>query len=250
THFAVPNLGAPPGPFGPTFVANLFVGNANLSPERSDTYEVGAGLDLDSVLFDGDTFTVKGSYYNSEVDDLIGLDVNIPGGCFVPMLAVFEPCGTGPEFNNISQNINIANAEIEGVEVELSYDSDYAYLRGNLTTIDGVDEDSGEFLEGTLVPNTVFLDGGVKIQSIGLRIGGRLTIADDFTEVNDPLEVRDDFVVGDIYAVWQPQFAGLDGIRLDLGIDNVADTDFEVVSAGVSQPGRNYKVALSYSYGF
>ncbi|MEM8827240.1 MAG: TonB-dependent receptor, partial [Pseudomonadota bacterium] len=250
THFAIPNLTAPPGPFGPSFVANLFIPNPDLETEESSTFEVGAGLDLEDMLWSGDRFTIKGSYYHSDVDDLIGLDVNTPLGCFVPSLAVAMPCGTGPEFGNTSQNINIRNAEIEGIEVELSYDSRYAYLRGNLTTIDGIDEESGEFLEGTLVPNTIFLDGGVKIQPLDLRIGGRLTIADDFVEVNDPAERRDDFVVGDIYAVWDPTFWFLEGARLDLGIDNVADTDFEVVNAGVSQPGRNYKIALSWVKGF
>ncbi|MEM7662661.1 MAG: TonB-dependent receptor [Pseudomonadota bacterium] len=259
-HFTVPNLTAPPGPFGPVFVSNLFIPNPDLVPEESNTWEIGAGVDLDGIFFGNDAFTAKASYYNSDVDNLIGLDVQTPLGCFFtpqtappgvpPFVVAAMPCGTGPEFGNTSQNTNIANAEIEGVEVEFTYDSDYFYTRGNITTIDGVDADNGEFLEGVLTPNTLFLDTGVKWEPWGLRGGVRVTFADDFNEVNDPGEERSGFVFGDIYAVWEPPFETLEGVRLDLGVDNVADTDFDVVFAGVSQPGRNYKVALSWSKGF
>ena len=77
-----------------------------------------------------------------------------------------------------------------------------------------------------------------------------MTFAEDFDEVNTIVEERDGFVVGDLYAVWEPNIQNLQGVRLDLGIDNIADADYEVVNAGVSQPGRNYKIALSWSKGF
>lgn len=259
-HFAIPDLTAPPGPFGPTFVSNVFIGNQDLQPETSSTWEVGAGLDFDNLFFDGDQFTAKASYYNSDVDDLIGLDVQTPLGCFftpatappgIPSFVVAsQPCGTGEAFGNTSQNVNIANAEIDGVELEFTYDSPWAYLRGNLTTIDGVDADTDEFLEGVLSPTTLFVDTGIKWQAAGLRVGSRVTFADEFDEVNSIADERDSFVVGDIYAVWQPNIDALEGVRLDLGVDNIADTDYEVVNAGVSQPGRNYKVALTWSKGF
>jgi len=249
-HFVIPNLSAPPGPFGPTFVSNLFIPNEDLSPEESRTWEVGLGVDFDGVIVDGDVFTAKASYYNADVDNLIGLDVNTPAGCFAPALAVFAPCGSGAEFGNTSQNVNIRNAEIEGVELEFRYDAAYAYLRGNITTINGVDADSGEFLEGVLSPNTLFLDGGVKQPAWGLRLGARLTLAEEFDEVNEPLDARDGYAVGDVYAVWQPPIHALEGIRVDLGVDNVTDADYEVVFAGVSQQGRNYKAAISWRQAF
>lgn len=249
-HFTIPDLSAPPGPFGPTFVSNLFIGNPDLQSEESRTWEAGLGVDFDRVLFDNDVFTAKGSYYSSDVDNLIGLDVQTPLGCFVPALAFMAPCGTGEDFGNTSQNVNIANAQIEGFEFEFGYDSDWFYSRGNITTINGVDADTGEFLEGVLSPNTYFIDSGLKFEDWGLRIGSRLTFGSQFDEVNDPVEERDAFFVADLYAVWQPPVDALDGFRVDLGIDNIGDRDFEVVFAGVSQPGRNYKVALSWTKGF
>ena len=40
------------------------------------------------------------------------------------------------------------------------------------------------------------------------------------------------------------------GLRIDLGADNVTDADYDVVAAGVSQPGRNFKAAISWRQGF
>ena len=68
--------------------------------------------------------------------------------------------------------------------------------------------------------------------------------------MNAPLDERGDYLVNDLYLVFEPESGPLKGFRLDLGVDNVADADFEVVFAGVSQPGRNFKAVLSWSKGF
>ncbi|MEO0464382.1 MAG: TonB-dependent receptor [Pseudomonadota bacterium] len=248
-HFVIPDLSAAPGPMGPRFVTNEFVGNPNLGAEESETFEFGVGLQLDDLISGGDRFSIKGSYYESDVDNLIGLDVNIPTGCFVASPFV-PPCGSGPAFNNVSQNVNIRNAEISGVEIEFSYASDGFYARGNFSSIDGVDAGTGEFLEGVLQPDTIFLDIGQRFGDSGFRLGLRSIYGTEFDEVNDTLDTRGDYLVNDLYLVFEPESGPLKGFRVDLGVDNVADTDFEVVFAGVSQPGRNFKAAVSWSKGF
>lgn len=250
THFNIPNLTAAPGPFGPSFVANLFISNQNLTPETSQTWEIGVGLDFADIISDGDVFTIKTSYYSSDVDDLIGLDVNTPLGCFVPMFAAIQPCGTGAAFGNTSQNVNIANAKVTGIEAELRYESDYFYARGNFSTINGRDTDTQDFLEGTLQPSITFVDAGLKFTAWGLRTGVRFTHASTFDEVNTAAEARGSYSVGDVYAVWQPTIEALKGVRVDAGIDNIGDAAYEVVNAGVFEAGRNFKIALSYSKGF
>lgn len=248
-HFVIPDLSSPPGPRGPRFVTNTFVGNPDLQAEESESFEFGAGLKLEDLVGDGDRLTIKGSYYQSDVDNLIGLDVNIPAGCFVASRFV-PPCGTGAAFGNVSRNVNIRNAEIDGIEIEFDYRSDRFYARGHFSSIDGVDAGTGEFLEGVLQPDTLFVDLGTRIGDSGFRLGVRTIYATGFDEVNDPLDARDDYLVNDLYLVFEPQTGPLKGFRVDLGIDNVADTDFEVVFAGASQPGRNLKAALSWSKGF
>ncbi|MBV7266280.1 TonB-dependent receptor domain-containing protein [Erythrobacter ani] len=249
THFVIPNLTAPPGPRGPVFVSNLFIGNPNLQAEESESWEIGAGLDFGDVIGRGDRLWIKGSYYNSDVDNLIGLDVNTPAGCFVASPFV-PPCGSGAAFGNTSQNVNITTAEIDGIEVEFGYESDVFYARGHFSTIDGIDADSGEFLEGFLQPNVLFVDLGARLGKTGLRLGSRITYAADFDEVNEPQDVRDGYFVSDIYLIYEPDSGPLRDFRVDLGVDNVGDADFEVVNAGVSQPGRNVKAAITWSRGF
>ena len=248
-HFVIPDLSAPPGPMGPTLVTNSFVGNPDLQAEESETLEFGVGLQLDDLISEGDRISIKGSYYESDVDNLIGLDVNIPAGCFVASPFV-PPCGTGAVFDNVSRNVNIRNAEIDGIEIEFSYASDIFYARGNFSSIDGVDAGTGGFLEGVLQPDTIFVDLGVRLGDSGVRLGARTTYAAEFDEVNDLLDTRDDYVTNDVYLVFEPEDGPLEGFRLDVGVDNVADRDFEVVFAGVSQPGRNFKAALTWSKGF
>lgn len=248
-HFVIPDLSAPPGPRGPRFVTNTFVGNPGLQAEESESLEFGAGLDFDGLVTDGDRFTIKGSYYRSDVDNLIGLDVNIPAGCFVASPFV-PPCGSGEAFGNVSRNVNIRNAEIDGIEIEFSYRSDIFYARGHFSSIDGVDAGTGEFLEGVLQPDTLFVDVGARLGDSGFRLGLRSLYATEFDEVNDPLDTRDEYLVNDLYLVFEPESGPLEGFRVDLGVDNVADTDFEVVFAGASQPGRNLKATLSWSKGF
>lgn len=69
-HFVLPDLSAPPGPRGPRFVTNEFVGNPNLQAEESESFEFGVGLQFDDLLSRGDRFQIKGSYYESDVDNL------------------------------------------------------------------------------------------------------------------------------------------------------------------------------------
>ncbi|MEO0399303.1 MAG: TonB-dependent receptor [Pseudomonadota bacterium] len=254
-HFETPNFSVP-GPFGPfgppAFVTNFFIANPDLEAEESTTWEVGGGLTLDSVLMDDDSFQVKGSYFQSDVENLIDLDVNIPFTCFLqpselPPFA--PPCGSGAPFGNTSQNVNVTNADLSGVEVEFEYDSRLFYVRANYGAIDGRNKDNGDFV-GVLTPDIAFIDSGVKWAEAGARLGARVTIAGDFNEVNTPTLARDGYTVGDVYFVWEPQWRGVEGLRLDLGVDNITDADYEVVAAGVSQPGRNYKATISMRRGF
>lgn len=241
-HFQIPDFSS----FPMGLVTNFFISNPGLLPEESETWEIGAGIDKKDAFTDGDHLTVKGSYYSSDLTNLIDLEVNIPAGCFG---APFPVCGSGEAFGNFSRNVNVTNAKLDGVEIEASYDAPRFYLRAHYSSIDGQDKDTGDFV-GLLTPDTLFVDAGVRVPSVDLRLGGRVTTAGRFEKVNDPTLVRDGYTVTDLYAVWQPEDGPLAGLRVDLGVDNLTDTDYQIVAAGVSEPGRNYKVAVSWRSGF
>jgi hemoglobin/transferrin/lactoferrin receptor protein len=129
--------------------------------------------------------------------------------------------------------------------LELDYDGPRFYARAHFSTMDGKDRETGEYI-GVLSPARAYLDAGVKIQKADLRVGSRLEAADDFTKVNDPSEERDSYALMDVYGVWQPDTGALSGLRLEAGVDNLTDANYERVFAGVSEPGRNFKVSVAY----
>ncbi|MEO0793437.1 MAG: hypothetical protein AAFY27_12950 [Pseudomonadota bacterium] len=68
-----------------------------------------------------------------------------------------------------------------------------------------------------------------------LSVGARSTFADGFTQANTPSQLQDAYNIYGLYAGWPPTEGALKGTRLDLGVDNVADEDYEVISTGVSE---------------
>lgn len=230
-HFIIPPSGV-----------NEFIPNPDLKPQDGSTIEAGIGLEFRDVASHGDKITVKGSYWKSDVENyfdtnVVGVNPGNPAdrGCFPPYIG---PCFT--------QIVNVPRAELDGWEIEARYDIGRLYGIATFAAIDGRDKDTGEFLD-SLQPNKFSFDVGVKLPEYWSRIGTRLTFAGDFTKV-DPGEVaRDAYQTVDLYAVIEPADGPLKGFRLDLAVDNITDEDYEVIAAGVSEPGINVKAALGWT---
>ena len=248
-HFLVPH----PVLFNPAmgafeFAPNNFIPNPDLVPEETTTLEFGAGIDFSNIFSDSDRFQAKVSYYETEADELINLSVNaVPDPtCFAPPF--FQPCTFGT-----SESANVAEAELEGWEGELNYDSDRFFAIASFSTIEGTDVSDGSDL-GSLTPDRVALNLGVKLPEWNATLGARIQHASDFEQrVSDGMggftvqDERDGYAVLDLYATYRPDF--IDGLRLDLGVDNVFDEDYERVFAGVAEPGTNFKIAASWQFG-
>lgn len=255
-HFPLPHpvLFDPTG-FPPSFVFvnNNFVPNPDLKPETAESIEIGAGVDFDDVFSSGDSLTAKLSYYETEVEDLINLfvDIRFPQTCFIPTPPFNNfPCDAG-----VTTSENLDSAELSGVEFEGVYDADRFRLSVAYASVDGEDAETGSDL-GTLTPDRLNLDGRVKFPRQNASLGARVQLADElelrrFDDDVDAFVVfdqRDSYAVLDLYATWEPAFAN--GLRVDLGVDNVFDEDYERVFQGVSEPGINPRIAVSYQLGF
>lgn len=234
THFTIP--------LGYTTIVNAFQINPDLEPERSLAFELGGGIDFANVVQGKDRIAMKASYWHAKVDNLINLYVQLDSTCFIPGF----PCTSA---NSFSQYVN-TDATLDGVEVELNYDSPNIYAHVTFSAING-DEDYPVASEpvgiAALYPNKVRIDlGAYLVESRALKFGTRMTFADDFTEGATSAEDRDGYSVFDLYAVYEPVSGILNGLRIDLAVENIADKDYEVVFAGTSEEGRNFKAAVRY----
>ncbi|GAB5456574.1 MAG: TonB-dependent hemoglobin/transferrin/lactoferrin family receptor [Henriciella sp.] len=248
-HFQIPH----PVLFNPAmgsfvFAPNNFIPNPDLVPENTETIEFGTGVDFRNIFNPSDRFQAKVSYFETDADNLINLSVNVvpDATCFAPPF--FQPCTFGT-----SESANVDRAELEGWEGEMHYDSDRFFARASFSTIEGTDIADGSDL-GSLTPDRVALNLGLKVPEWNALFGARVQHASDFEQrVSDGAggfavqDEREGYLVLDMYATYRPDF--IEGLRLDVGIDNIFDEDYERVFAGVSEPGTNFKIAASWQFG-
>ncbi|HIC81186.1 MAG TPA: TonB-dependent hemoglobin/transferrin/lactoferrin family receptor [Kiloniellaceae bacterium] len=233
-HFEI--TGLPPG----ASAINRFVPNPDLKPQTTRTIEFGGGLDFDSIFTRNDRFQVKASHFRIWGDDFIDLSVNQP--------APFAECNPfiPGDCDGTTEVDNVAEAELWGTEVEASYEIDRFLFSFGFSTIDGEDADTGDKL-GLLTPDQYTLNTAVKLPEIDSIVGWRLLVADTFDKVNEPDEERSGYAVNDFYFAWQPSNGLLKGFRLDLGVDNAFDKNYERVFTGSKEAGRNFKGLVSYA---
>lgn len=248
-HFSVPH----PVLFDPTagsfvFVPNNFVPNPDLVPESTQTTEFGFGVTFDDIATDGDRFQAKISRYETFAEDLINLTVNAAPdpSCFAPPF--FQPCTFGT-----STSANVDEAELDGWEGEFHYDSPRLFARASYSTVNGTNTINGSDL-GSLSPDRLALNIGTNIPEWNSLAGMRVQFAEDFerreADGNGGFVLSDQrkaYSIVDFYASWEP--TALPNLRLDLGIDNAFDEDYERVFQGVSEPGRNVKLSATYRFG-
>ncbi|MEM0910262.1 MAG: TonB-dependent hemoglobin/transferrin/lactoferrin family receptor [Pseudomonadota bacterium] len=249
-HFNVPH----PVLFNPqmgafVFINNNFVPNPDLDVEESDNMEFGVSYDESDIFTKGDVLQAKASYFQSDVNNLIDLRVNVTfePTCFMPP---FLPCSAGT-----SDSFNIANAELDGYELEAIYENSNIRLGVTFSTVEGEDLSNGSDL-GVLTPDRLNIDLRYKLTEYRAVVGTRLQFANGFerfvfdadTNAQVLAESRAGYGVVDIYSSWQPAF--LDGLSVNFGVDNVFDRDYDRVFSNVSEPGRNVNLTLSYAHYF
>lgn len=214
---------------GTHFAFNTFVANTGLRPELAENKEVGLAFSFNNVLQERDGLRVRGSVYQNDVDDLI--ELRVTGGAF----------GT-------STNINVTQARIRGAELELAYDSSsffgglgYSRARGddvdNDTPLSSIPEDKGT------------LSFGYRWAELGLTAGWRSIYYAGQGRVPTGTEAVDGKkVLHDLYVSWVPVEENLDGLRVDFGIDNVFDKNYQRYLSELREAGRNFKLSASMKF--
>ncbi|MEM9330605.1 MAG: TonB-dependent hemoglobin/transferrin/lactoferrin family receptor [Pseudomonadota bacterium] len=150
-----------------------FLPNPNLRPETAQNFEFGANIKSDGVFLEGDRFRAKVIYFDNTVEDFIEGDVRgvnfVPFPPGVPVCTPPNPAGCG-EF----QYINIAEAEIDGLEIEASYEYENFFSTFAYSRVRGTDIVTGEALM-SIRPDAFSATAGFRLMDDQLTVGGRVT---------------------------------------------------------------------------
>ena len=234
---------------------NRFEPNPELDPQTTRTVEFGAGVSLDGVFRSHDRFQAKATHFRIRGEDFIDRGVRqvfpVPEGC-IPFTSdqVRVPAGPPGVFSmgceGASFSRNVANAKLWGTEAEASYESSRFRLALGYSSIDGENEDTGAKL-GVLTPDQYTLDAGFKVNEIDSILGWRMLAASRFDAVDAQEDERPGYAVHDFYFSWRPSHARLEGVRVDLGVDNAFDKAYTRVDTAAAEPGRSFNAGVSYS---
>lgn len=226
THFVIPGFGV-----------NSFIPNTALQPQTTKTFEAGAGLKFEDVVTRRDHFQVKGTHYWIDGENFIDTQVIQPG----------PPACAPPNCNGTTQSVNVANAKLDGYEIEASYENASLLFETGYSRIDGDNESTGAPL-GVLQPDKFTMHVAYKIPETGLRLGWRYLHASKFDNTTDATLVRDAYDLNDVYASWQASEASpVTGLGVLVGVDNVFDRAYTRSASGALEPGRNLKATVRYA---
>ncbi len=201
------------------------IGNENLQPELSRTYEA-------SISYQTDTWSVSGGVFKNELENLIDTTC-IAGNC-----GVFF--GRTLQFNNVDL------AEILGVEVSFSAALPAGFsIDANYTHLDTEDTATGERLPNRARHSAYGALTWTGQNDLMVRLRAQYTGVQR-AEAFGPVQMLPDYV----FAFAEVAYPLLDNLRFVAGIDNVTDVRLAEESPlfGVNIPGREYRLSLSYDF--
>ncbi len=215
--------------------ANLFVPNPALKPEKARNLEFALGARKSGLFQAGDQGRARFAVFRNDIDDFIDQVVNFS----------FAPVPGNPGPGGVSTFENVANARLEGFEIELAYDAPTWFAKAGYGRTRGEDRDTGEHL-ARIPADALTLGVGVKLEPVTL--GWRARFVDEQDRVPDDVAPTGSYDLHDIYLTWKPQRFGKDKLRIDLGVDNLFDEDYRPHLSLLNGPGRNVKATVAVAF--
>ncbi|MXS85887.1 TonB-dependent hemoglobin/transferrin/lactoferrin family receptor [Nitrosomonas sp. HPC101] len=217
--------------------ANLFVPNPNLKPETAFNKEVGARIHKSDLLYQNDHLAIRGAYFHNKVKDFVDLMVDF----------VFFPVSGNPGRGGITTSDNVRDAVLEGFEIEANYAAQYGYAGFSYAQTRGYNRTDGGVLSN-IQPDKWIIMAGLTWPTYSLSLGWRSSIVEAQNRVPTGGTATPGYTLHDLTLTWLPQNGSFKGVRLDLGIDNLTDKDYRRHLSVLKDPGRNYKLAVSYQF--
>jgi len=217
---------------GQHFPGNVFVPNPLLQPETSSNWEIGANLRFSDVFTRGDRLRARLTAFRNTIDNYIEQIV----------------------FPQTTVNRNVGEAQLEGAELELQYETGAIFGGVAVSLLKGDNLTDNEPL-ASVPANRVALQGGYRFLEQGVTVGGRWLLVSEQNRNPDIPGVAQStpgYGVLDLYASWVPTFAP--ALRVDVGIDNVFDQAYRRANWNSEPPppfyevGRNFRASLRMSF--
>ncbi|MDR5652177.1 TonB-dependent receptor domain-containing protein [Ruixingdingia sedimenti] len=205
------------------------VPSLNLRKEKATTVELGVTYRTTDLFSAGDRLTAKLTVFNNDLTDLIAANARAPGV---------------PYFSNINR------ARIWGGEIEAAYEADRWFGRLAYSKVKSRNKTPGAAFGTTLADTpaeNLALTLGMKLPDQGLRFGWRVQAFDDITTAS-ATTTGAGHAVHDLFASWQPQSGVLQGLQIDLGVENLFDREYRNNLALDNSPGRNVKLSIAKAF--
>lgn len=216
---------------GQHFPTNDFIPNPELKAEKSVGYESGVRLKFSDLLEPGDRLRLGGAFYDTYYKDFIA--------------QVFD----FTTFPSTTTNVNLSKARIWGVEIEGMYDARYWFASLGASRIRGKDRNTGDPIDTIPADKVVGTVGG-KLPALDLIFGWRAEAAAKQRRVTQDALKTKGYVIHGVFASWQPSQGVLDGLRVDVGIDNIFDRNYRRHLDTVREAGIDVGGTVSYTIRF
>jgi hemoglobin/transferrin/lactoferrin receptor protein len=222
----------------------LRLGNADLKPEESTGYEVGAQLGNERL---GGSISLFDNHYKNFIDDDVVIDAADLAA--IGLSAADYPMG-------VTRAENRAKVQIYGAELAAHWEFVPQWkLWGSVAWANGEDRQTNQRLS-SVAPITSLLGLSYSTEQYGADLMLRAATARDKVENDGDFEAPG-YAVVDLSGYWQP--AELKGVKFQAGLFNAFDKKYwnalNVPTGTLVQPddyysevGRNFRVSASWQY--
>lgn len=234
------------------FPAFSILPNPTLRPEVAHTVEGGVNLKYDAVLAPGDVFRAKLNVFQNEIDDFINIQTVGPT-YFVPAIAGIPAsiCARIPgRFPCVIpvqsfQYLNIARAELSGVELEGAYDWGGGFVSLAATHTEGRDRATRQTLI-TVPPDRISTTLGLRFLDERLTVGTRLNLVEARNDLpaGATILATKAYALVDFFASYRID----DRIRADFILQNAFDKRYTQYLNALAGPGLVAKAAISIKF--
>ena len=225
--------------------SSTFDPSFGLKKEESDNWEGGVALSGYDLAQPGDSLQVKSTFFHNTIKDLIALNPALRRGANPGV----------PGF------VNINNARIYGLELELAYDSDYFFANAAYTHTIGTNLDLKVPLT-TVAPHELALTLGGRVPDHNVEFGWKARFVADPAHKcrvasssvtcvgGNASRYSRAFNVHDAFITWKPDDVNLKGLEAHFSVENIFDKNYKEFLGNDFAKGRTFKVSLSRKFGW